>query len=148
LEDNKEVRKAGTPRDIPPPLELECLKVLWTLKQGSVKDVVACLKSADRLLAYTTVLTVLDRLHRRGAVERQKQGRAFMFVPVLDLDRARRTAVLELAATYFGGSVSSLRSYLDSMPERPGAAPEAPGRQVSEEEPRLDPTLLSKAGFY
>jgi predicted transcriptional regulator len=142
LEDNKKVRKAGPPRDIPPPLELECLKVLWTLKQGSVKDVVECLKRSDRLLAYTTVLTVLDRLHRRGAVERQKQGRAFLFAPVLDQDRARRTAVLELAATYFGGSIGSLRSYLDSIPERPPAPVDPPTYAVTEEESSLDPTLL------
>ena len=129
------MRKAGPPREIPPPLELECLKVLWTLKEGSVKDVVEKLKEQERRLAYTTVLTVLDRLCRRGAVERRKNGRAFLFAPVLNLERARRTAVRELVEIYFAGSLSDLRAYLDA-----GPAPAPP--EPASEEARLDPTLL------
>ena len=129
------MRKASPPREIPPPLELECLKVLWTLKEGSVKDVVEKLKEQERRLAYTTVLTVLDRLCRRGAVERRKDGRAFLFAPVLNLERARRTAVRELVDIYFAGSLSDLRAYLD-------AAPAPPPPEPASEEARLDPTLL------
>jgi predicted transcriptional regulator len=135
------VRKPAPPREIPPPLELECLKVLWSLKQGSVKDVLDFLRRSDRMLAYTTVLTVLDRLCRRGAVERRKNGRAFLFAPVLDLDRARRTAVQELVATYFGGSLENLRAYLDG---HSGPATPSPGADAhaNDDQSRLDPTLL------
>jgi predicted transcriptional regulator len=137
------VRKPGPRREIPPPLELECLKVLWTLKEGSVKDVVEVLAKNDRMLAYTTVLTVLDRLVKRGAVERRKRGRAFLFAPVLDIERARRSAVRELIATYFSGSVEQLHAYLETSEERAEAQPEsASAAAAADDGAGLDPTLL------
>jgi BlaI family penicillinase repressor len=137
------VRKPGPRREIPPPLELECLKMLWTLKEGSVKDVVDALANNGRWLAYTTVLTVLDRLVKRGAVERRKRGRAFFFAPVLDIERARRSAVGELIATYFSGSMDQLRAYLETAVERDEVRLEsASAATASEDGAGLDPTLL------
>jgi predicted transcriptional regulator len=58
-------------------------------------------------------MTVLERLTKRGAVERKKSGRAFLYLPVMGRDQARRLAVKELAKTYFEGSIDKLRAYLD-----------------------------------
>ncbi|MEK7407556.1 MAG: BlaI/MecI/CopY family transcriptional regulator, partial [Acidobacteriota bacterium] len=77
------------PREIPPPLELECLKVLWQLGEGRVRDVRQALLPG-RKLAYTTVMTVLDRLARKGGVERRKVGRSFLYWPLLSRDQVRR----------------------------------------------------------
>jgi BlaI family transcriptional regulator, penicillinase repressor len=129
------MRKPGTPRDIPPPLELECLKALWRLGEGNVKEVqrVLCEK---RNLAYTTVMTVLDRLVRKGAVSRSKQGRAFIYTPVLSRESLRRAAIEELLESFFDGSRRELLSYLRSGPPSsvPAGAPEP--------EPRLETVLL------
>jgi predicted transcriptional regulator len=84
--------------------------------EGSVKDV-RDVVTASRNLAYTTVMTVLDRLARRGAVERRKMGRRFVYLPKLDREHARRLALKELVDTYFGGSEEALLEYL-----RPGSA--------------------------
>src|SRR5277367_3767723 len=65
-----EMPRSGT-REIPPPLEVECLKALWTLGEANVKDVRKAL-TGNRNLAYTTVMTVLDRLARKGGVSRRK----------------------------------------------------------------------------
>ena len=65
---------------IPPPLELECLKALWTLGEGNVSQVRQEL-AGTRPLAYTTVMTVLDRLAHKGVISRRKAGRAFLYVP-------------------------------------------------------------------
>ena len=65
-----------------PPLELECLKALWSLGEASVKDVQAALVR-DRKLAYTTVMTILERLARKGGVMRRKSGRAYLYSPRL-----------------------------------------------------------------
>jgi len=46
-------------RDVPPPLELACLKALWSLQEGSVKDVQRIV-AQSRPLAYTTIMTVLE----------------------------------------------------------------------------------------
>src|SRR5436309_6402070 len=82
------MRRPGPPRDIPPPLELECLKVLWGLGEGSVRDVRQVLVG-NRNLAYTTVMTVLERLEKRGGVTRRKQGRSFIYVPKVSQDALR-----------------------------------------------------------
>ena len=106
------MRKAGRASEIPPPLELDCLRALWRIGEGSVKDVRGVI-TENRNLAYTTVMTVLERLARRGAVARKKSGRAFLYLPVMGREQARRLAVKELADTYFDGSVDGLRAYLD-----------------------------------
>lgn len=97
--------------EIPPPLELECLKALWTLGEGNVKDVREIL-TQKRKLAYTTVMTVLDRLEKRGGVERRKQGRLYVYVPVISRDTLRRLAVDALVGDFFDGSEERLSEYL------------------------------------
>jgi predicted transcriptional regulator len=105
--------KNGSAREIPPPLELQCLKALWTLGEANVKAVRQVV-TKDRALAYTTVMTVLDRLVRRGGVDRRKVGRSFVYSPLLTRDSLRRLAVQQLVDCFFDGSDDSLRSYLDS----------------------------------
>jgi BlaI family penicillinase repressor len=105
-------------REIPPPLELECLKVLWKLGEGSVRDVRAGL-TANRNLAYTTVMTVLDRLERKGGVARRKVGRSFRYAPVLSREGLRRLAIRDLVNSFFEGSESALLKYLRDGDGRP-----------------------------
>ncbi|MCC6589180.1 MAG: BlaI/MecI/CopY family transcriptional regulator [Bryobacterales bacterium] len=131
------MRKPGRSSEIPPPLELECLKALWRLGNGSVKDVRDVL-TENRSLAYTTVMTVLDRLVRRGAVERKKDGRAFVYAAVLEREHARKLAVKELVETYFSGSEQALRSYLDHKP----GPPEPHHAEIHTSHAALDTTLL------
>jgi predicted transcriptional regulator len=98
-------------REIPPPLEVECLKILWKLGEGNVRDVREGL-TESRNLAYTTVMTVLDRLSRKGRVARRKVGRSFVYVPVLSREVLRRLAVQELVDRFFEGSEEALAEYL------------------------------------
>jgi len=97
------VRKSSSPRDIPPPLELECLKALWRIGHGTVKDVRGIV-TENRNLAYTTVMTVLDRLVKRGRVERRKQGRSFLYTPLVGKQELRRLAVQTLIDSFFDGT--------------------------------------------
>ena len=78
-----------TTRDVPPPLELLCLRALWTLREGNVKQV-QTLVSQSRPLAYTTIMTVLERLVRKGRLRRHKAGRAFVYSPEASRDVMRR----------------------------------------------------------
>jgi predicted transcriptional regulator len=60
------------------PLEARVLDALWS--RGcpcSVRD----LQPAFPAIAYTTLMTTLDRLHRKGLLVREKQGRAFLYAP-------------------------------------------------------------------
>ena len=113
------MQRNGT-REIPPPLELECLKVLWKLGEGSVKDVRGGL-TANRNLAYTTVMTVLDRLERKGGVARRKVGRSFRYAPVLSREGLRRVAIRDLVNSFFEGSQDALLTYLRNGDARPAA---------------------------
>jgi len=104
-------------KEIPPPLELQCLKALWELGEANVKDVRRLL-AENRDLAYTTVMTVLDRLERRGGVRRRKLGRSFLYTPMLSRESLRRLALKEFVDSFFDGSTDSLKNYLDEDPAR------------------------------
>ena len=134
------MRKPAPVRELPPRLELDCLKALWTLGEGNVKQVRDILAS-DRDLAYTTVMTVLDRLARRGGVERRKVGRSFIYVPILTQDFVRRLAVRELLISYFDGSAEQLREYLEQVPNESMAMAAAAARGDGSEL-QLDASLL------
>ncbi len=128
------MRRPGQLRDIPPPLELECLKALWALGEANVKEVREVL-APRRPLAYTTVMTVLDRLVKKGGVTRRKVGRSFVYVPVLTRETLRRLAVKELLDSFFDGSPEALIHYL-----RTGGGQSSVADSVEEE--HLDTALL------
>lgn len=86
--------------------ELELMDVLWTLKQGTVQDVCDRL---ERNLAYTTVMTTLNLLAmRKHVLSREKQGRAFVYRPIVTRDEVCRSVLSDLKAVLFGNQMSSL----------------------------------------
>jgi predicted transcriptional regulator len=105
------MRQARPPKEIPPPLELECLKALWEIGEGNVRAVQSQIEPR-RKLAYTTVMTLLDRLAKKGAVVRRKDGRAFLYMPQLDRETLRRKAIQELMESLFDNSPALLLSYV------------------------------------
>jgi BlaI family penicillinase repressor len=88
------------------PLELEIMSVLWETGPANVQTVQANLKSRE--LAYTTVQTMLNILHRKGRVKRQLKERAYIYQPLLSRQKAVRQAVTEMLDRFFGGSADSL----------------------------------------
>ncbi len=107
------MRKKALPRAIPPPLELECLRVLWRLESGNVSQVREALHSRHAL-AYTTVMTLLDRLARKGAAQRKKIGRYFVYRPAVDRETLRQAAFTELVDYYFDGDEAAMRAWAAS----------------------------------
>ncbi len=85
------------------------MRVLWKQPGASVAQVRAGL---DRPLAYTTVMTVLERLSAKGVVQRRKQGRAYAYSALLDLDAARHDAVARLLAGFFENDREAMLSYI------------------------------------
>src|SRR5580658_4529951 len=98
-----------------PDLELTCLRILWRHGDLNVHDVRRLLRP-QRELAYTTVMTVLDRLTRKGAASRRKVGRAHLYHAEIPRDHARGRAVERLLEVYFDGSRDSLITFLDAAP--------------------------------
>jgi len=109
------VRRGRSAREIPPPLELQCLNALWTLGEGNVQAVRDILAPA-RPLAYTTVMTMLDRLTRKQVLSRRKVGRSFVYLPLISRDEIRRLAVHELVTSLFDGDTGRLLAYLGAGP--------------------------------
>lgn len=105
-----------TAQDLPPRLELLCLKALWTLGEGNVNEV-RDLVSATKPLAYTTVMTLLERLARKGVAARRKVGRAFVYAPQVSQESVRRTAFREFLEQHFDGSTDRLLDFLRDTPE-------------------------------
>lgn len=89
------------------PLELEIMTALWAIGPATVARVQAALPGQTRL-AYTTVQTMLNILHRKGKVKRVLKGRAFEYSPAVTRRRAASAAVRDLLDRLFGGSAESL----------------------------------------
>ena len=96
------------------PLELDCMNALWRLGQATVRDIHAAL-AVTRPRAYTTIMTILDRLAQKGIVERQKFGRAWLYKPHLSAQQARTHAVARLVEGFFQGSTEALATHLSGL---------------------------------
>lgn len=90
------------------------MNALWRLGQATVRDIHAAL-ATTRPRAYTTIMTILDRLAQKGVVERQKSGRAWLYKPQLSADQARTHAVTRLVEGFFQGSTDALASHLSGL---------------------------------
>jgi BlaI family transcriptional regulator, penicillinase repressor len=88
------------------PLELEIMNALWETGPANVQTVQAHMKGRE--LAYTTVQTMLNILHRKGKVKRKLQDRAYFYRPVLSRQKAVTQAVGDVLDRFFGGSADSL----------------------------------------
>jgi predicted transcriptional regulator len=104
------------------PLELDCMNALWRLGEATVRDIHAAL-APSRPRAYTTIMTILDRLAQKGVVERQKSGRAWLYKAQLSADQARTHAVTRLVEGFFQGSTEALASHLSNLNNPPQPTP-------------------------
>lgn len=96
------------------PLELDCMSRLWQLGEATVREIRDNLANT-RPRAYTTILTIMDRLAQKGFVTRRKMGRAFLYLPSVSLDEARGRALSRVVEHFFEGSYETLASYLSSF---------------------------------
>jgi predicted transcriptional regulator len=82
--------------------ELPIMDILWHKGSAVVTDVVGAL--ANSAVAYNTVLTTLRILERKGYVRHTKEGRAFVYHPVVERGEASRKAVRNLVKRFFQDS--------------------------------------------
>lgn len=83
--------------------ELPIMEILWRRRAATVGDVVEALPK-EKPVAYNTVLTLLRILERKGYVRHTKDGRAFLYHPVVDRGEASRSAVRQLVTRFFHDS--------------------------------------------
>ena len=95
------------------PLELECMNALWPRGEATVRDIQAALMTVCPR-AYTTIMTILDRLAQKGVVQRRKSGRAWVYSANVSEQDARSRAVAQLVDGFFDGSAEALSAHLAS----------------------------------
>src|ERR1700733_1834089 len=93
------------------PLELDCMNTLWPIGEGTVREI-RDLLAPRTPRAYTTIMTIMDRLARKGIVERRKAGRAYIYTPSLSANEARDHALGKVVESFFGGSREDAVAFL------------------------------------
>ncbi|HXJ06195.1 MAG TPA: BlaI/MecI/CopY family transcriptional regulator [Candidatus Acidoferrum sp.] len=81
-------------------LEFELMEILWSDSECSVRDVITRL---SRPLAYTTVMTTLDRLFKKGLLKRRKSDRAFVYSTSFSRQDWERKRASTLIAAFLAG---------------------------------------------
>jgi len=83
--------------------ELRLMEVLWKKGKATVSEVLEGLDN-NVPLAYSTVLTTLRILEHKGYLQHAKDGRAFVYRPLVKRDQARESAVTHLLRRFFEDS--------------------------------------------
>ena len=83
-------------------LEVQVMEVVWRRGEVSVRDVFEELDN-KRSIAYTTVLSTMSNLHRKGFLHRTKSGVAFLYTPAYSRDELARLAVDEVVTGLMDG---------------------------------------------
>src|ERR1041384_3772725 len=89
------------------PLEMEVLGLVDKLGPSDVAAIRAGLSRKGRELAYTTVMTVLSRLHEKGAVTREKQGKRFVYAAARRAVALKSSMLKRIQSALFKGSAPS-----------------------------------------
>ncbi|HTC82465.1 MAG TPA: BlaI/MecI/CopY family transcriptional regulator [Acidimicrobiia bacterium] len=96
-------------------LEASVMGVLWTRGGWSTPGEVHDVLGARRPLAYTTVMTILVRLWRKGRLERQRDGRAYVYRPLLSREEHAALRMGEML-TGVADRPAALSAFLRSLP--------------------------------
>jgi predicted transcriptional regulator len=86
------------------PLEITVMEIVWARPESSVRDVAERL---ERPLAYTTVMTTLDRLFKKGVLVRRKADRAFVYSANLSRNEWERKQAGDLVSGLLANPVHS-----------------------------------------
>jgi predicted transcriptional regulator len=93
-------------------LEMQVMEILWERGESNVREVVGQL---GRSLAYTTVMTTLDRLFKKGLLQRHKSDRAFFYSPRFSRRDWERQIATEFVAGFLAGSQSSRQLLISGL---------------------------------
>lgn len=83
-------------------VELELMDVLWEKGKATVSEIVESLP--DERLAYSSVLTMMRILEQKGYVTHEKEGRAFVYCPLVDRQQAQKSVIGYLLKRFFNNS--------------------------------------------
>ena len=105
-------------KTVPTDQELEILKVVWVRGQATVREDYRDL-SAQRKIAYTTVLTMMGILEQKGHLKKTAGERAYIYSPTKPQQQVVGSMVKEFVHRVFGGSAKPLLVHLMENPDIP-----------------------------
>ena len=91
--------------------QLEIMKVVWRLREATVRDVYEDLR-LRRPIAYTTVMTTMKNMEARGHLKKRTEGRAFVYSAAVPESRMLRRIVRDFIDRVFNGSTEPLLAHL------------------------------------
>lgn len=92
-------------------LEIDVMAVVWQLKKATVKDVFEELYPKRRL-AYTTIMTVMNRLAVKGFLSQNKTQIPYIYEPLVDQREMANSMVRDIIERILGGNPALVREYL------------------------------------
>jgi predicted transcriptional regulator len=98
-------------KSVPTDLELEILKVIWDRGNATVREVFKDILK-QRKIAYTTVLTMMGILERKGHLKKRAGERAYVYTPAFPQDQVEKTMIDEFVERVFNGSAQPLLVHL------------------------------------
>jgi predicted transcriptional regulator len=110
------------------------MTALWLLGEGTVREIRETL-APRRPRAYTTIMTIMDRLTQKGIVERQRNGRAWKYRANLSKEDARAHALAQVVENFFGGSMEELLAQMAGANGRRAAVRAEAASAIAAEEP-------------
>jgi len=105
-------------KTVPTDQELEILKVVWQRGEATVREVFRDL-SAQRKIAYTTVLTMMGILEQKGHLKKTAGERAYIYKPTKPQQQVVGSMVNEFVHRVFNGSARPLLVHLVENPDMP-----------------------------
>lgn len=100
-------------------LERQTLREIWQRGESSVRQIFIAF---DEKAAYTTVMTTLDRLYKKGLLERRKDGRAFLYSPRFSPEELEQNLAQDIIGSLLDTSAAQIEPVLscivDAVSER------------------------------
>ena len=93
------------------PHELDIMKLVWEREEATVRDVYEALR-ARRRIAYTSVLTMMNVLERKGHLRKRAEGRSFVYQAARPRGQVVRAMVREFVQRVFNGAAETLLVHL------------------------------------
>ena len=105
------------------PLEKEIMEYLWENDRGTVRDVFKYVNT-KRTVAYTTIMTIMNRLINKGFRKKEKTGKAFIYTSKINkyqaVKNSIRSAIDSIVSQFGQEAVVAFISELDNLTDEEG----------------------------
>lgn len=94
------------------PLQQRVMEIVWGLNEATVHDVRRSLTSRKKQPAYTTVLSVMQKLEMAGWLDHRADGKAYVYFPTRTQQKAQKKSLQQFVGRVFGGDLQVFFQHL------------------------------------